>query len=373
MKVVEIAGIGPAPFAAMILAELGAEVVRVDRTAPANNGLDLTGGLGRSRPSIAVDLKSDQGPEVVLRLVEQADILIEGMRPGVMERLGLGPEPCLARNPALVYGRMTGWGQDGPWAGMAGHDINYAAVSGALHLVGTQDRPVPPVNVLADFGGGTMYLLVGLLSALHSRRQHGRGQVVDAAMVDGAASLITMIYAMHGVGAWEDRRGVNLLDGGAPFYDVYECADGKFVAVGAIEPAFYRLLVEALGLPDLETQQMDKAQWPRHRDLIGARFRSRTRDEWTRVFEGTDACVAPVLSLSEAPEHPHLARRGVFSTVGPAPQPRVAPRFSETPALDPVPEHAPGADTVSTLTDWGWAKSEIEALLSAGTITQRTD
>ncbi|HQY97150.1 MAG TPA: CaiB/BaiF CoA-transferase family protein, partial [Phycicoccus sp.] len=274
LKVVELAGIGPAPFAALLLAELGAEVVRIDRPSGASAIADMTGGLGRSRPSVAVDLKSPEGTEVVLRLVEQADILIEGMRPGVTERLGLGPDACLARNPRLIYGRMTGWGQTGPWASMAGHDINYAAISGALHLVGTKERPMAPVNVLADFGGGTMYLLLGILSALHSRTVTGRGQVIDAAMVDGAASLVTMLYSMHSTGMWQDQRGVNLLDGGAPFYDTYECSDGKFMSVGAIEPQFYVELVTRLGLEHLLGHQYDMGDWPAHREAFAAAFRT---------------------------------------------------------------------------------------------------
>lgn len=369
VRVVELAGIGPAPFAAMLLAELGADVVRVDRVADTANP-ELTGGLARSRPSIAVDLKSEAGRDVVLRLVEHADILIEGMRPGVTERLGLGPEQCLERNPGLIYGRMTGWGQDGPWAGMAGHDINYAAVSGALHLVGREEKPLPPVNVLADFGGGAMYLLVGLLSALHERQVSRRGQVVDAAMVDGAASLITMIYAMHGIGAWQDRRGANLLDGGAPFYDTYECADGKFMSVGAIEGPFYRELVRGLGLGELDGHQMDTADWPRHRDLIAARFLTRTRDQWAATFAGTDACAAPVLSLAEAPNHPHVKARGVFADFGTGMQPKVAPRFSRTPGRQPTAEPARGSNTVETLAAWGWSDSEIDALLTAAAVVQ---
>ncbi|EAQ00632.1 putative fatty acid-CoA racemase [Janibacter sp. HTCC2649] len=373
VKVVELAGIGPSPFAALLLAELGADVIRVDRPSVATDSVDLTGGLGRSRPSIAVDLKSDAGRDVVLRLVEQADILIEGMRPGVTERLGLGPDACLARNPQLVYGRMTGWGQSGPWASMAGHDINYAALSGALHLVGPAERPMAPVNLLADFGGGTMYLLVGILAALQSRRSTGRGQVVDAAMVDGAASLVTMMYAMYGAGSWRDERGVNLLDGGAPFYDTYECADGKFVSVGAIEPQFFAQLLTGLGLEELAGQQYDTTQWPEHRRVIAERLRTRTRDEWAAAFEGTDACVAPVLSLAEAPHHPHLQARGIFADVAGAAQPRVAPRFSETPGREPTPERAPGADTRTALAAWGWREGELEELITSGAVTQRSD
>lgn len=374
LKVVELAGIGPAPFACMMLAELGADVVRIDRIASGEaRGPDLTGGLNRSRASIAVDLKSSSGRDVALRLVEQADVLIEGMRPGATEDLGIGPDACLARNPRLVYGRMTGWGQVGPWASMAGHDINYAALSGALHVSGPPERPIPPVNVLADFGGGALYLLVGVLSALTARERTGRGQVVDAAMVDGAASLITMIYAMHGKGLWQDERGVNLLDGGAPYYDTYECSDGRFVAVGAIEPAFYAALLEGLGLPDLPGPQNDRDAWPAHRAALAARFRSRTRDEWAAVFEGTDACVAPVLSLSEAPEHPHMSARGAFASVDGAVQPVLAPRFSVTSGRAPTPEHRAGADTEAVLVGWGWSAEEIRELLGEGAIQQTSE
>jgi len=373
LKVVELAGIGPAPFAALLLAELGAEVVRIDRPSGASAIADMTGGLGRSRPSVAVDLKSPDGTEVVLRLIEQADILIEGMRPGVTERLGLGPDACLARNPRLIYGRMTGWGQTGPWASMAGHDINYAAISGALHLVGTKERPMAPVNVLADFGGGTMYLLLGILSALHSRTVTGRGQVIDAAMVDGAASLVTMLYSMHSTGMWQDQRGVNLLDGGAPFYDTYECSDGKFMSVGAIEPQFYVELVTRLGLEHLLGHQYDMGDWPAHREAFAAAFRTRSREEWAAIFEGTDACAAPVLSLTEAPNHSHMQARGVFADLGGRVLPKVAPRFSETPGLDPTSERAVGQDTVATLLAWGWHQSEIDAALASGAISQRAD
>jgi alpha-methylacyl-CoA racemase len=256
---------------------------------------------------------------------------------------------------------------------MAGHDINYAALSGALHVSGPAERPIPPANVLADFGGGAMYLLVGVLAALTARERTGRGQVVDAAMVDGAASLITMIYAMHGRGLWQDERGVNLLDGGAPYYDTYECSDGRFVAVGAIEPAFYKALLEGLGLSDLPGRQNDRGSWPAHRAAFAAEFRSRTRDEWAAVFEGTDACVAPVLSLAEAPEHPHMSARGIFASVEGAVQPVVAPRFSETPGRAPTPEHRAGADTEAVLAAWGWSTEEIRGLIRAAVIQQDGD
>jgi len=371
LRVVELGGIGPVPFAALLLAELGADVVRVDRPPSAAGGPGVTTpGLGRSRPSIVVDLKSPQGSEVVLRLVESADVLLEGLRPGVTERLGVGPAPCLARNPRLVYGRMTGWGQDGPWAERVGHDITYAAVSGALHLAGDADHPRPPANVLADFGGGTLYLLLGVMSALYARQRTGRGQVVDAAMVDGSASLVTMLYAMVGQGTWRDERGVNLLDGGAPFYDTYRCADDGFVAVGALEPPFYAQLLAGLGL-QLEGEQYDRSAWPAHRQAFVRTFATRSREEWVEVFEGSDACVAPVLGLAEAPGHPHLVARGVFTEVDGVVVPRVAPRFSLTPALEPTPTRAAGADTVSVLTRFGFGQDEVAALVAAGVVVQR--
>ncbi len=369
LRVVELAGIGPTPFAALILAELGADVVRVDRPGGGGPIAAITGGLNRSRPSIAVDLKHPDGLAVVRRLVDGADILIEGLRPGVTERLGLGPEDCRARNPRLIYGRMTGWGQDGPLAGAAGHDITYAAITGALHLVGGPDRPRPPVNVLADFGGGTLYLLVGLLAALQARERTGRGQVVDAAMVDGAASLVTMVYGMLGAGMWRDERAANLLDGGAPFYDTYACADGRFVAVGALEPQFYAALLHGLGLTFAEAQY-DTDAWPAHRAAIAAAFATRTRAEWAERFEGTEACVAPVLGLTEAPSHPHLRARGTFVDTPTGPVPRVAPRFSDTPARDPGPERAPGADTSDYLLAHGFARAELAALLASGAVAQ---
>jgi alpha-methylacyl-CoA racemase len=374
LRVIELAALGPAPFAALLLAELGADVVRVDRPAGRGgpSGPVVTSGLNRSRPNVAVDLRADGGAEVVLRLVAGADVLIEGMRPGVAERLGVGPAACLARNPRLVYGRMTGWGQDGPWAAMAGHDITYAAITGALHLAGGPDKPAPPANLLADFGGGTLYLLVGVLAALQARSRTGRGQVVDAAMVDGSASLLTMLHALAGAGHWRPERGVNLLDGGAPFYDTYRCADGRFVAVGALEPQFYTLLLDGLGLSFAEGQY-DTGAWPRHRAAFAAAFATRTRDEWAERFAGTDACVAPVLSLAEAPSHPHLAARGVFVDVAGVLQPRVAPRFSDTRGLDPTPEHAPGADTVVTLRANGFGADEIAALLESGAVQQATE
>ncbi len=368
LSVVELAGLGPVPFAGLLLAELGADVVRIDRPG-GNSPLGQSGGLGRSRPSIAVDLKHPEGLATVQRLVDRADVLIEGLRPGVTERLGLGPADCLARNPRLVYGRMTGWGQDGPLAQRAGHDITYAAITGALHLTGPAERPIAPVNVLADFGGGTLYLVVGILAALHSRETTGRGQVVDAAMVDGVASLVTMFYGLLASGSWQDRRGVNLLDGGVPFYDTYECADGRFVAVGALEPQFYAELLDGLGAT-FEHAQYDPNGFAAQRDAFTRLFRERTRDEWAEHFSGTDACVAPVLSLAEAPTHPHLAARHTFADLDGHPVPRVAPRFSDTPALPPTRERAIGADTREQLLARGFTAEEVVALLASGAVVQ---
>jgi alpha-methylacyl-CoA racemase len=370
IRVVELAGIGPAPFGCLLLAELGADVIRIDR--PGGGGpADESTGLNRSRPSVAVDLKSEQGRDVVLRLVEQADVLVEGLRPGVTERLGVGPEVCLARNPGLVYARMTGWGQQGPLSHTAGHDITYAAISGALHVSGTRDKPMQAANLVADFGGGALYLVVGVLSALLERTRSGRGQVVDAAMVDGAASLATMLYAMLGAGHWTDERQANLLDGGAPFYDTYRCADGGHVAVGALEPQFYAALLDGLELTGvLEGGQFDRPCWPAHREAFARAFAGRTRDEWAARFEGTNACVAPVLSLTEAPEHPHLAARGTFTTVGGVTQPVVAPRFSRTPGRAPTPARRAGADTEAALQAWGFTADELEALVSSRAVAR---
>jgi alpha-methylacyl-CoA racemase len=370
IRIVELSGLGPAPYASMLLAELGADVLRIDRPGARSFAVrpedDV---LNRSRPCAAVDLKTPGGRDVLLRLVEDADVLVEGLRPGVLERLGVGPDECLARNPRLVFARMTGWGQSGPLADRAGHDINYLGLTGALHAIGPADKPVPPLNIGADFGGGSMFLVVGILAALLERAGSGRGQVVDAAMVDGASSLITMVYGLLGAGVWQDRRAANLLDGGAPFYDTYPCADGRHVAVGALEPQFYAELLAGLGLTgELPGGQHDVALWPEHRRRIGAALAARTRDEWTAVFEGTDACVTPVLGLTEAPEHPHLAARGTFVDQDGRPQPAPAPRFSRTPgAVRGGPRRA-GQDTRRALAAWGFAEDELGRLLEAGAI-----
>ncbi|WP_416967983.1 CaiB/BaiF CoA transferase family protein [Streptomyces sp. 4F14] len=353
VRVLELGGIGPGPFAGMLLADLGAEVVRVDR--PGEKGV---GGpadvLGRGKRSVVLDLKSAGGVGALLGLVERADVLIEGFRPGVTERLGVGPHTCLARNSRLVYGRMTGWGQDGPLAASAGHDITYIAVSGALGAIGEADGPPQiPLNLVGDFGGGGCYLVIGVLAALHNAARTGRGQVVDAAIVDGTAHLLASTYAKLARDEWTDERGVNRFDGGWPFYAVYGTKDGRHVAVGALEPKFYRALVELLGLDVNPAHQHDRSGWPELRRLLTERFAERTRDEWAALFEGTDACVAPVLSLTEAASHPHLtARTSLFTRAGVL-QPAAAPRFSVTPARAGSPAPAVGADTRGVLREWG--------------------
>ncbi|MEU8675194.1 CaiB/BaiF CoA-transferase family protein [Streptomyces sp. NPDC048560] len=355
VRVVELAGIGPGPFAAMLLADLGADVVRVDRPGGAGIGIDPALDLtNRNKRSVLVDLKAADGPARVLDLVERADILIEGYRPGVAERLGVGPDACLARNPQLVYGRMTGWGQDGPLAPRAGHDISYIAVTGTLSMIGKPgEPPTVPANLVGDYAGGSLYLVVGVLAALqHARTPGGAGQVVDAAIVDGAAHLATMIHGMLGAGSWQDRRGSNLLDGGCPFYGTYETADGQYMAVGPLEQRFYEQFVTLLGIADKAPDRADPTRWGELRTVVAERFLTRTRAEWTEVFEGTDACVAPVLSLREAPHHPHLAARSTFVEHGGLTQPAPAPRFSATPVSVRSGPALPGADTDDVARDW---------------------
>lgn len=349
LAVIEIAGIGPGPFCAMMLADMGAEVVRVQRPGGHPDPWARSSVLDRGRRSLALDLKDPDHVGRLLDLVADADVLLEGFRPGVAERLGIGPERCLARNPALVYGRMTGWGQSGPYATSAGHDINYLAISGVLHAIGRAgERPVPPVNLLGDFGGGGLLLAFGVVCAVLSARESGRGQVVDAAIVDGASTLAAMIHGFLNAGAWIDAPGVNMLDGGAPFYDTYECADGRFVAVGALEARFYRQMLDRLGIgdePAVACDHLDSAHWPAIRDRLTEVFASRTRDEWAHLFAGSDCCVTPVLSLHEARADPHLCARSTFCSVGGEIQPAPAPRFGVTPASSPVPAPAPGLDT----------------------------
>lgn len=364
LRVIELAALGPAPHAAMLLADLGADVVRVDRPTAAKSVLSLPGGardqMLRGRRSVILDLKAPAGRETLLRLVERADVLIEGMRPGVMERLGLGPAEAQARNPRLVYARMTGWGQHGPLAHRAGHDINYIALSGVLHAIGTAGgKPVLPLNLVGDFGGGSMFLVVGVLAALWERERSGLGQVIDAAMVDGVSVLAQMVWSLRACGLWSDQRGSNLLDSGAPFYDTYACADGRYIAVGALEPQFYTALLRGLGLNAAELPaQFDQAGWPVLRQRFTEVFATRTRDEWVAVFEGTDACVTPVLSFAEVPAHPHIAARGTITTLGAVPQAAPAPRFSRTVPGPPSPPPQPGADTTAVLADWGVAPAD---------------
>ena len=368
VRVVEIASLAPAPFGCMILSDLGADVLRVDRLEDAGSLLPAGGPLDRGRRSIRLNLRDDAGVDILLRLVGQADVLVEGFRPGVAERLGFGPEVCAQRNPRLVYARMTGWGQAGPLAQTAGHDIDYLAVAGTLHPIGRAgERPVPPLNLVGDFGGGGMLLALGILAALLERQRSGRGQVVDAAMVDGSALLAAFIHGLHAAGAWRDERGVNLLDGGAPFYDTYETADGRHMAVGALEGKFYAALLAGLGLTGAGLPaQYDPAAWPVLRARFTEAFATRTQAEWTAVFDGTDACVAPVLGLGEAPAHPHNAARGTFTEVGGMTQPAPAPRFSRTPAGPPRPAAAPGRDTAAVLAELGLTDSEVASLRERG-------
>ncbi|MGH8777246.1 MAG: CaiB/BaiF CoA transferase family protein [Jiangellaceae bacterium] len=374
VRIIELGGIGAGPFCGMVLADMGAQVIRCERPAAAASDApaDL---LLRGRRSLAVDLKHPDGAAVVLDLIAGSDAVIEGFRPGVAERLGLGPDDCLARNPKLVYGRMTGWGQDGPLAGTAGHDINYIALAGALHSIGRRDGPpVPPLNLVGDFGGGGMLLALGLVGGLFEAQRSGVGQVVDAAMVDGAALLMTMFHSLRAAGLWSDERGTNLLDTGAPFYDVYECADGEHVSIGSLEPQFYAELLARLDLDGSEAdsdlrQRMDRARWPAIRERLAAVFLTRTRAEWTELLEGTDVCFAPVLSLAEAPRHPHLVARGTFVEMDGVPQPAPAPRFSRTPSAMAGPAVRPGADTDAVLAELGLDADRVAKLRDAGVVS----
>jgi alpha-methylacyl-CoA racemase len=373
VKVLEIAGIGPGPFCGMLLADMGADVLRIDRLEAIDLGLPQSEQfevMARGRRSVALDLKSPDAVLVALDLIERADVLIEGFRPGVMERLGLGPDSCLQRNPALIYGRITGWGQHGPLAHGAGHDINYIAVSGALHAIGRRGQsPVPPLNLVGDFGGGAMYLAFGIACALFETRKSGEGQVIDAAMSEGACHLMGLFYGRLAAGLWEDARGVNAIDGGAPWYDTYETADGKYVAVGAIEGRFYAELINRLGLADAGLPgQHERARWPELRAAIAAAFRGKTRDQWCVEMEGSDACFAPVLSLTEAPGHAHNRARGAFVEVGGVVQPAPAPRYSRTPGA--IARGAPrrGGGGAQALADWGFHPQQIAAFRAAGAV-----
>jgi alpha-methylacyl-CoA racemase len=372
-RIVEFAGIGPAPFGAMALADLGAEVIRIDRAGapwgdPDTPPADL---LNRGRRSVAVNLKDPAGVETALDLVASADVLIEGLRPGVMERLGLGPDECLARNPKLIYARMTGWGQEGPYAPTAGHDINYISLAGALaHMGRAGEKPTFPINMVGDFGGGGMLLALGVCAALVETAKSGEGQVIDVAMVDGAALLMTMIHSFQAMGIWTDDRGTNMLDSGAHFYDTFECADGGYVSIGSIEPQFYAELLRLTGLADEELPwQHDKTAWPDLKERLAGIFKTRTRDEWCEVMEGTDVCFAPVLTMTEAPQHPHNVQRGTFTEVAGIVQPAPAPRFSRTPGtIDRPPPHA-GQHSDELLQELGYDADKIKALREAGSVT----
>ena len=371
LKAIELQGIGPGPFCGMMLADMGAEVVRVDRAAAVGQGAARPDLLARGRKSIAVDLKRPEGVAAVLRLLERADVLIEGFRPGVMERLGLGPDVCLERNPRLIYGRMTGWGQTGPLAKAAGHDINYISLTAALHSIGEPGGPpVPPLNLVGDFGGGGMLLAFGVVAALFERAQSGRGQVVDAAMTDGSALLMNAIYGMMNTGHWRPERGENLLDGGGHFYGTYETKDGKHISIGSLEPQFYALLLEKSGLGEEEglSPQMHRDDWPAMRQRLERIFKTKTRDEWDAIMLGTDICYAPVLDFKDAVSHPHNRARGTFVEVDGLHQAAPAPRFSRTPAQTPPGAVAPGAHTDEVLASFGFSQAEAARLREAGAV-----
>jgi alpha-methylacyl-CoA racemase len=376
LRVIELAGKGPAPFCAMVLADLGADVLRVERVPPPPETERIpppANVMNRGRPTVAIDLKTPDGRATLLRLVEPADALVEGYRPGVMERLGVGPKPCLERNPRLVYGRMTGWGQAGPYAQRAGHDINYIGVNGVLSLIGPEGgAPVPPVNLLGDFGGGGMLLAVGVLAGVLEARRSGRGQVVDAAMIDGAALLTAALHGLRSLGFWQDSRGTNLLDGGAPFYGVYETSDGGFMSVGSLEPQFYARLLETLGLSadPLFAEPLDRGQWPEMRARLEEVFRGRTRADWEAAFVDVDACVAPVLGLDEAARDPHNADRGLFVEVDGVRQPAPAPRFSLTPAAVPRPPASAREAARAALAGWGLTDAEVDRLVESGVVVE---
>jgi alpha-methylacyl-CoA racemase len=367
VKVLEFAGIGPGPFCGMLLSDLGADVVRIDRRGPGRaSPSDIT---ARGRRSVALDLKSPVAVEACLKLMETADAVFEGFRPGVMERLGLGPDVALGHNPKLVYGRMTGWGQTGPFSKAAGHDMNYIAISGALGAIGTRDKPIPPLNLVGDFGGGALYLAFGLLAGVIHARASGQGQVIDCAMTDGAASLMAMFYGFKAAGMWRDGRRANLLDGGAHFYDTYQCADGRWISICSIEPQFYALLLEKTGIndPDFKSQ-MDREAWPALREKLSRVIAAKTRDEWCEIMDATDVCFAPVLDLGEAPRHPHNVARQTFVEVAGVTQPAPAPRFSATPGRIAGPPPAIGAHNREALGEWGFSAGEIEGLERAGAL-----
>lgn len=367
LKIVEFAGIGPGPFCGMLLSDLGADVVRIDRKGQGRGApSDIT---SRGRRSVALDLKTPEAVEACLKLMDTADAVIEGFRPGVMERLGLGPDVALKRNPKLVFGRMTGWGQTGPYAQAAGHDMNYIAITGALHAIGTEDKPIPPLNLVGDFGGGALYLAFGLLAGVIQARESGQGQVIDCAMSDGAASLMAMFYGFKAAGMWKEERRSNLLDGGAHFYDTYQCSDGKWVSIGSIEPQFYALLLEKTGINDPEFQkQHDRSAWGSLREKLAHVIAQKTQAEWTEIMGGTDVCFAPVLDLDEAPKHPHNVARQTFVDLGGVVQPAPAPRFSATPGAIQGPPPSIGAHDREALSDWGFSDAEIAGLQGAGAL-----
>ncbi len=372
LRILELAGIGPGPFCGMMLADMGAEVIRIDR--PGGNPSAYVGHnvMFRSRRSIAVDLKTREGAATLRQLCEHADGLIEGFRPGVAERLGVGPDDCLARNPRLVYGRMTGWGQDGPLAQVAGHDINYIALSGALHAMGRRgEGPVPPLNLVGDFGGGGMMLAFGMVCGLLEAQRSGLGQVVDTSMVEGSAALMAMFYGLRAQGFFSDQRGTHMLDTGAHFYDAYETSDGRYVSIGSIETKFYQLLMQKAELdPEVFKRQLDAKRWPDQKAQLAAVIRTKTRDEWCALMEGTDVCFAPVLSVAEAPQHPHNVARGSFVTVEGAVQHRPTPRFSRTASDTPTAARPPGTDTLAVLRDCGFTQPQLDELLASGAIAQ---
>ncbi|MFF9505141.1 CaiB/BaiF CoA transferase family protein [Streptomyces sp. NPDC014656] len=373
VKIIELGGVGPVPFCCMLLSDMGADIIRIDRPAGYDGGAPVDPRfnlLNRGRRSAGLDLKKREAVEAVLGLVRAADVLVEGFRPGVAEKLGLGPEDCLAVNPALVYGRMTGWGQEGPLAHDPGHDVNYVALTGVLHSIGPAGGPPTiPLNLAGDLGGGSLYLALGVLSALLESRGSGRGQVVDAAMVDGSASLMTLFYGLRAAGYWSDERGTNRLDSGAPWYDVYETADGRWLSIGSNEARFWRNTLRVLGLSEDEVpDQHDRSRWPEMRATLAGAVRTRTRDEWTELAARQEVCFAPVLSMAEAPHHPHLRERGTFVEVAGVVQPAPAPRFSRTPGAIQCPPPHPGQDTDAVLADWGLSAADLTALRSAGAI-----
>ena len=367
LKIIEFAGIGPGPFCGMLLSDLGADVVRIDRKGQGRGSpADIT---ARGRRSVGLDLKNPASIETCLRLFETADVVFEGFRPGVMERLGLGPDVALKRNPKLVYGRMTGWGQFGPYAQAAGHDMNYIAITGALHAIGTEDKPIPPLNLVGDFGGGALYLAFGILAGVIKARETGEGQVIDCAMSDGAASLMAMFYGFKASGAWTESRRSNLLDGGAHFYDTYQCSDGKWVSIGSIEPQFYALLLEKTGISDPAFKaQMDRGAWPDLKAKLAAVIATKTQSEWCDLMEATDVCFAPVLDLDEAPKHAHNVARQTFVELAGVTQPAPAPRFSKTPGAIQGPPPAIGAHDQEALLDWGFSEADVSALKANGAL-----